>query len=505
MRRPLPVHSMDLTGVAVEHPRLGRFTLPLLGRHQAGNAAVAIGIVEALDAAGVAHVPDEALRAGLAATRWPGRLELLRYAGRTVLVDGAHNPDGMAALAATIDELAPGLPRGRVTLLLGVMRDKEVREMLGALARSDVLRHAHCVATTVPADRSRPAGDRAGRAHGARPATGTPNRARTPTRRSSGRSSASEPRTACSSSPARSTWWDTCTNAWRRTRRAPLVPEAIRVRDTLLDFGARTYVMGIVNMTPDSFSGDGLLAGASPVEGAVAQALRMAADGADIIDIGGESTRPGHVPVSAADEVERVVAVVAAIRERLPRLPLSIDTSKPEVAEAALLAGADIINDVAAVTARAALAPVAAAHDAPYVIMHSRATPEYADVVAETLADLRGALERAEAQGCEPASLIVDPGIGFGKTAEQNLALLGDLAALRALGRAVLLGTSRKSTIGVVLDLPAAERLEGTLATTALGIAAGVDIVRVHDVAANVRAARMSDAIIRGGWTESGS
>jgi dihydropteroate synthase len=194
--------------------------------------------------------------------------------------------------------------------------------------------------------------------------------------------------------------------------------------------------------------------------------------------------------------------VVVALRERLPGLPISIDTTKPPVAVAALEAGADIINDVAGVSADAALAPIAAEHGAPYILMHSRAQPIYEDVVAETVTDLRRALAQAEAQGCRPASLIVDPGIGFGKTAGQNLTLLRNLAALTGLGRPVLLGTSRKSTIGKVLDLPAEERLEGTLATTALAIAAGVDIVRVHDVAANVRTARMSDAIIRGGWSE---
>jgi dihydropteroate synthase len=208
--------------------------------------------------------------------------------------------------------------------------------------------------------------------------------------------------------------------------------------------------------------------------------------------------------VSIDDELERVVAVVRRIRERLPGVPVSIDTSKAVVASAALAAGADIVNDVAGVTARAALAPVAAAYDAPYIVMHSRAKPIYEDVVSETVADLREALAVAWAQGCRPESLIVDPGIGFGKTAQQSLALLGQLAVLRDLGRPVLLGTSRKSTIGRVLDTAADERLEGTLATTALGIAAGVDIVRVHDVAANVRTARMSDAIIRGGWTETG-
>ena len=280
------------------------------------------------------------------------------------------------------------------------------------------------------------------------------------------------------------------------------MPEALRVRDLALDFGARTYVMGIVNMTPDSFSGDGLLAADTPVAAAVAQAERMVAEGADIIDVGGESTRPGHAPVDTAEELQRVVEVVAAIRSGHSGLPISIDTSKPNVAQAALEAGADIVNDVAGVTAGAALAPVAADHGVPYIVMHSRARPAYEDVVVETVDDLARTLALAEARGCAPSSLIVDPGIGFGKTAEQNLALLGNLAALRALGRPLLLGTSRKSTIGKVLGLPEDERLEGTLATTALGVAAGVDIVRVHDVAANVRAARMSDAIIRGGWTE---
>lgn len=280
------------------------------------------------------------------------------------------------------------------------------------------------------------------------------------------------------------------------------MPDPIRVRDLELRFGERTYVMGIINITPDSFSGDGLLTAASPLEASVEQAVRMVAAGADILDVGGESTRPGHVPVSPADELERVVEVVHGIRARLPGVPLSVDTSKPPVAEAALAAGADIVNDVAGVTEGAALAPVAAAYGAPYIVMHGRSRPVYEDVVAEVVDDLREALQAAEEQGCRAGSLIVDPGIGFGKTAEQNLAVLADLRALSALGRAVLLGTSRKSTIGKVLDLPADERLEGTLATTALGIAAGVDIVRVHDVAANVRTARVSDAIIRGGWTE---
>lgn len=283
------------------------------------------------------------------------------------------------------------------------------------------------------------------------------------------------------------------------------MPDPIRVRDLELRFGERTYVMGIVNMTPDSFSGDGLLESGAPTAVAVQQAVRMVAEGADIIDIGGESTRPGHASVSPQDELERVVGVVRGIRARLPAVPLSVDTTKPAVAEAALAAGADILNDVAGVVEGAALASVAAAHRAPYIIMHSRSEPVYDDVVAEVVDDLRAALTAAEDQGCQPSSLVVDPGIGFGKTAEQNLAVLRDLGALMVLGRAMLLGTSRKSTIGKVLGLPPGERIEGTLATTAIGIGAGVDIVRVHDVVANVRTARMSDAIIRGGWTEDGA
>jgi dihydropteroate synthase len=265
--------------------------------------------------------------------------------------------------------------------------------------------------------------------------------------------------------------------------------------------------MGILNVTPDSFSGDGLLRHGNaatprdPVAVAVAQARRMAAEGADLLDIGGESTRPGHATVTAAEEIARVVPVIRAVRAVLPDLPLSVDTAKAAVAEAALDAGADLLNDVTGTAPDAELQRVAAARHVPLIVMHGRRAAPFGDVLSEVIADLRAALARAEAAGCDPASLIVDPGIGFGKTPEQNLVLLRDLAAFRALDRPVLLGTSRKSTIGRVLGLPPEERLEGTLATTALGIAAGIDLVRVHDVAANLRVARMSDAIVRG-WSD---
>ncbi len=293
------------------------------------------------------------------------------------------------------------------------------------------------------------------------------------------------------------------------------------IRGTQFAWGARTYVMGIVNVTPDSFSGDGLLAvaaadaagpraeiagdadgrpegaGIDAAARAVLRATLMVAEGADILDVGGESTRPGHAEVDESLELARVVPAIRAIRAALPDVPVSVDTTKPAVAAAALDAGADAINDVWGTPPSEDMLRLAAARHAPLVLMHNRERAEYEDVVAEVLAELRAALERAVAAGIPQELLVVDPGIGFGKTAEHNLAMLHDLGRLRELGRPILLGTSRKSTIGKVLDLPAGERLEGTLATTALGVAAGVDIVRVHDVRPNVRVARMSDAIVR--------
>ena len=278
-----------------------------------------------------------------------------------------------------------------------------------------------------------------------------------------------------------------------------------RIGPATFRWGQRTYVMGILNVTPDSFSGDGLLRDArtgDPVEAAVAQARRMVAEGADILDIGGESTRPGHVAVSADEERARVVPVIAAIRAALPDTPLSIDTTKPAIAEVALAAGADLINDVWGVGDDDALARLAADHGMPLVVMHNRAEPVYRTFMPELIADLQRALDRAAGLGVPWDDLIVDPGFGFGKTPDHNLELLRDLDSLRMLGRPILLGASRKSTLGRVLDLPAGERLEATLATTALGIAAGIDIVRVHDVEANVRAARMTDAIVRTAWRD---
>jgi dihydropteroate synthase len=283
----------------------------------------------------------------------------------------------------------------------------------------------------------------------------------------------------------------------------PGPPGSTSIGGRAFAWGERTYVMGIVNVTPDSFSGDGLLRSSAPdddddlVAAALTVAARMVEEGADLLDVGGESTRPGHQAVDEAEERRRVVPVVAALHAAHPDIPISIDTTKPPVADAALDAGASMVNDVWGVADDDSLARLTAERDVPIVLMHNRAEARYTNLMAELVADLEGSIERALRAGCRWEALIVDPGFGFGKTAEHNLVLLRELGALRVLGRPILLGTSRKSTLGRVVDLPADQRLEATLATTALGIAAGVDIVRVHDVEANVRVARMVDAVVR--------
>ena len=277
-----------------------------------------------------------------------------------------------------------------------------------------------------------------------------------------------------------------------------------RIGTRTFQWGQRTFVMGILNVTPDSFSGDGLLAGVAADAPATAVRIgtQMVEDGADILDVGGESTRPGHTAVDPDEERRRVVPVIEALRAALPETPISIDTTKPAVAEAALVAGADLLNDVWGVGADDALPRLAADHGVPLVVMHNREEARYTTFLAELIGDIQRAIERALRSGVAWDSIIVDPGFGFGKTPDHNLEILRSLDVLRVLGRPILLGTSRKSTLGRVLDLPADERLEATLATTALGIARGADIVRVHDVRANVRVARMSDAVVRGTWRE---
>ena len=281
------------------------------------------------------------------------------------------------------------------------------------------------------------------------------------------------------------------------------VPTALgetRIGPATFAWGTRTFVMGIVNVTPDSFSGDGLLRGdapATPAANAVALARTMADEGADLLDVGGESTRPGHTAVDADEEIRRVVPVVTAIRTVLSSMPISIDTTKAAVAAAALDAGADLVNDIWGVGEDDAVVRLAAERRVPIVLMHNREEPHYRDLMAEIADDLERAIERALRVGVAWTDILVDPGFGFGKTAEHNLGVLRELGSLRRLGRPILLGASRKSTLGKVLDLPADERLEATIATTVLGIAGGADIVRVHDVRPNVRAARMTDAVLR--------
>jgi dihydropteroate synthase len=262
--------------------------------------------------------------------------------------------------------------------------------------------------------------------------------------------------------------------------------------------GPGPFVMGIVNATPDSFSDGGRFL--SP-DAAVAQALRHAEEGADLVDLGGESTRPGAPPVSAAEELRRVLPVIERLRARGFALPISVDTSKGEVARAALGAGADLVNDVTALS-DPALARAVADAGAPVVLMHMRGTPAdmqsravYGDVVGEVAAELGEALARAEAAGIPRERTILDPGLGFAKTAEQSVLLLARVGELRALGRPLLVGPSRKSFIGRISGAEVGDRLAGTLAAVTACVLAGVELVRVHDVAPAVQAARVAASL----------
>ena len=264
-------------------------------------------------------------------------------------------------------------------------------------------------------------------------------------------------------------------------------------------WGERTYIMGVVNLSPDSFSGDGI---GDDTEAALAQARRMVAEGADVIDVGGESTRPSTEPLSPDDMNEELKLVIPVI-ERLAgelTVPISIDTYKAEVARQAVSAGAAIINDIWGLKRDPGLADVAAAAGTPLILMaNQRDAPPRVGIMARVIADLEAGIRLAVKAGVPEDRIIIDPGIGFGKTLEQNLELVNRLAELRELDKPILLGTSRKSIIGLVLDLPPGERLEGNLAVTAIGIANGADMVRVHDVKPTARACRMSDAVVRRG------
>jgi dihydropteroate synthase len=261
-----------------------------------------------------------------------------------------------------------------------------------------------------------------------------------------------------------------------------------------LPVGQRTLIMGILNITPDSFSDGGKWN--TDIDLAIAHAKEMVAHGADVIDVGGESTRPGHEPVDAKEEMRRVIPVI----ERLAReidVPISIDTYKAQVADAALRAGAHIVNDVWGFKADPDMAKVCAKHDCPVILMHNRKTPHERDVIKNMIRDLRESLALAHRAGVRDERIWLDPGIGFGKTYEQNLLVMRHLEQIVGLGYPVLLGTSRKSMIGNTLNLPVDQRVEGTAATVALGIAKGVAMIRVHDVLEMTRVARMTDAMVR--------
>jgi len=270
---------------------------------------------------------------------------------------------------------------------------------------------------------------------------------------------------------------------------------ALRCGERRLELGASTLIMGVVNATPDSFSGDGV---AGDVGAAVALAERLVADGADLIDVGGESTRPGSAPVNAPAELRRVLPVLEALAGRLP-VPVSVDTRKAGVARAAIAAGATMVNDVWGLRGDPQMAPVLAAHpEVALVAMHNRRGHGDGDLMAEVARDLRESLLVAARHGIDDGRLVLDPGFGFGKTPAQNLELLQRWDELGGLGCPLLLGPSRKSTIGLVLGgAPPDQRVEGTLALCVIAVAAGVEMVRVHDVAAVRRGLRVADAVLR--------
>jgi dihydropteroate synthase len=274
------------------------------------------------------------------------------------------------------------------------------------------------------------------------------------------------------------------------------------VKGRRFELGPRTWLMGVVNVTPDSFSDGGLYL---ETDKAVARGLELAFEGADVIDVGGESTRPGSRPVPEDEELERVVPVIKALRRKTEAL-LSVDTTKAAVARAAVEAGADIVNDVSALRADPAMAGVVARSGAGLVLMHMQGTPltmqeapRYADLLGEIGAFLAERMGAAAAAGIPAERLIVDPGIGFGKTYEHNLELLRRQEVFQALGRPVLVGVSRKAFLGAILDLPATRRLEGTIAASVLAVERGAHILRVHDVGPVARAVRTAEAILGGG------
>ena len=288
----------------------------------------------------------------------------------------------------------------------------------------------------------------------------------------------------------------------------------LKVGKHTFEWGTRTYVMGVLNVTPDSFSGDGIIAKGDAIEVSLEHARRFIGAGAAILDVGGESTRPGSQPVEVEEERRRVIPVIQALVKEFPDALVSVDTYKSVIAREALEAGAQIVNDVWALRADPELCHVVAKAKCPVILMHNRSNPagvevranlgrayigaEYVDLIEDVKRELMESVGLARRAGVDDERIILDPGIGFGKTVEHNLELINRLDEIRALGFPVLLGPSRKSFIGYTLDLPPDQRLEGTAAAVAVGIARGADIVRVHDVESMARVAKMTDALVRG-------
>ncbi|WP_345244279.1 dihydropteroate synthase [Pontibacillus salipaludis] len=261
-----------------------------------------------------------------------------------------------------------------------------------------------------------------------------------------------------------------------------------------------TLVMGILNATPDSFSDGGQY---DEVEAAVQQAIQMQKDGAHIIDIGGESTRPGHEPVTESEELRRVIPIIQALQKEVT-IPISIDTYKAEVARQALEAGASIINDVWGAKKDRQMAQVASEYQVPIILMHNREDRNYTNVIEDMKKDLKESVELVKEAGVKEENILLDPGVGFAKTPDQNLFIMNHLSEITSLGYPVLLGTSRKSFIGQALDLPVEERMEGTGATVCYGITQGIKLVRVHDVKSIARMTKMMDKMLEKGRSDDG-
>ena len=267
----------------------------------------------------------------------------------------------------------------------------------------------------------------------------------------------------------------------------------MRIGTHEFDTKENTYIMGILNVTPDSFSDGGKIQG---IDAALKRAEQMKGDGAAIIDVGGESTRPGFTPVSAQEEMERILPVIEAIKANID-IPVSIDTYKSEVAEAAILTGADLINDIWGLKRDARMAEVIAKYDVACCLMHNRMQTEYQEFMADVISDLKSSVDIAQKAGIARDKIILDPGVGFAKDYSQNLVIIRELGKVVELGYPVLLGTSRKSVIGLTLNLPSDERLEGTLVTTVIATQQGCGFVRVHDIKENYRAIEMTKAIYK--------